>query len=292
LLEPVITLVQRLDPDPARQVANFHTGFNLVLALVFLFLTPRVARFMAWLLPEEVEHLNTEQPRFLDLSVTRSPSVAIALAEQETLHMADKVASMLRPVMEIFRTDNRRLAAEVEAIDDDVDKLNEAIKIYLTRVSREAMSEQNSRRVIDIITFATNLEHIGDIIDKNLMDMAAKKARNGRVLSEEGMKDILALHERVLETFALAVNVFMTGNLETARKLLAEKATFRDMERQAAERHLERLGSGQMLSIDSSSIHMDILRDLKRINSHLIAVVYPILDQAGQLWNSRLKDQH
>jgi len=201
------------------------------------------------------------------------------------------VASMLRPVIEIFRTDNRRLATEVEAIDDDVDRLNEAIKIYLTRVSREAMSEKESRRVIDIITFATNLEHIGDIIDKNLMDMATKKARNGKTLSDEGMLDITSLHERLLETFALAVNVFMTRNLDTARRLLAEKATFRDLERQAAERHLARLGSGQMLSIDSSAIHMDILRDLKRINSLLIAVVYPILDQAGQLWNSRLKEQ-
>jgi len=291
LLGPVMDLITRLDPDPARQIANFHTAFNLALAVIFLFLTPTVARFMAWLLPDEGELSTSEHPRYLDLSVTRAPGVAIALAEQETLHMADKVLSMLRPVLDIFRTDNRRLVQEVEAMDDDVDRLNEAIKIYLTRVSREAMSERESRRIIDIITFATNLEHIGDIVDKNLMDMAMKKARNGRVLSEEGMKDIAALHERVVETFALAVNVFMTGNLETARKLLAEKATFRELERQASERHLERLSSGKMQSIDSSSIHMDILRDLKRINSHLIAVVYPILDQAGQLWNSRLKEQ-
>ena len=289
LLGPVGELIAMINPDPARQVANLHTAFNLALAAVFLFLTPTVARLMERMLPEEPRMESQDSPHFLDLNQIQTPSVAIALAEQETLRMADMVGSMLRPLIEVLRSDSRRLISEVEEQDNRVDNLNEAIKLYLTRVSREPMSEKDGRRIIEIITFATNLEHIGDIIDKNLMELATKKIRKTLHFSDEGMRDILELHERLMETFALGASVFMTGNLDMARKLLGEKTRFRDLERQATERHIERLRSGKIESIDSSSIHLDILRDLKRINSHVTAVVYPILDQAGQLWSSRLK---
>jgi phosphate:Na+ symporter len=291
LLGRISPLMVLLGGSPARQVANFHTLFNLTLAVVFLFLTPMAARLMARLLPDEPQGENPEEPHYLDPSLTRTPSVAIVLAEQETLRMGDVVETMFRRSLEVFRTDNRRLLAEIERMDDVVDALNESIKLYLTKVSREPMSERDSRRIIEIITFATNLEHVGDIVDKNLMELAAKKIRGSLRFSEEGMADIARLHDELLAHFALAFNVFMTGNVELARSLMAEKEAFRDQERQAAEAHLERLRRGKMESIDTSSIHLDILRDLKRINSHITAVVYPLLDQAGQLFSSRLKER-
>lgn len=278
-----------LGADPGRQIANFHTAFNVLLAVVFLGLTPAVARLMGKVVPESPNHREPGAVQYLDPNAAGSPGVAIALAEQETLRMGDIVETMLRRTIEVFRENNERLREEIEQMDDAVDKLNEAIKLYLTKVSRETMSDKDSRRIIEIITFATNLEHMGDIIDKNLMELAVKKMRNGVVFSPEGLADITSLHEHVVRNFVLAKTVFMSRDVEMARRLHAGKTDFGALERQCAERHLARLRSGKIESIESSAIHLDILRDLKRLNSHITTVVYPILEDAGQLHGSRLK---
>jgi phosphate:Na+ symporter len=278
-----------LGADAARQIANFHTGFNLALAVVFLGLTPAVARLMGKVVPDAPNHMEPGSVVYLDTNATGSPGVAIALAEQETLRMGDIVETMLRRTLDVFRDNNERLREEIEHLDDAVDELNEAIKLYLTKVSRESMSDKDGRRIIEIITFATNLEHMGDIIDKNLMELAVKKMRNSVVFSAEGLADIAGLHEHVVRNFVLAKTVFMSRDVEMARRLHAGKTEFGNQERQCAEKHLARLRSGKLESIESSAIHLDILRDLKRLNSHITTVVYPILEDAGQLFRSRLK---
>ena len=279
-----------LGADPARQIANFHTAFNIALALVFLFLTPAVARLMSKIVPDAPSHQEPGTVQYLDPEATRSPGVAIALAEQETLRMSDIVETMLRGTLEVFRDNNERLREEIERMDDGVDKLNEAIKLYLTKVSRETMSDKDGRRVIEIITFATNLEHMGDIIDKNLMELATKKVRSAVVFSAEGLQDITSMHDQLVRNFVLAKTVFMSRDLDMARRLHSGKTEFGALERQCAERHLGRLRGGKLESIESSAIHLDILRDLKRLNSHITTVVYPILEDAGQLYGSRLKE--
>ena len=159
----------------------------------------------------------------------------------------------------------------------------------MTDVSREPLSPDESRRAAEILAFTTNLEHIGDIIDKNLLELARKKIRKQLRFSNEGWREIEALHGRVLSNLQLALGVFMSDDVGIARKLIDEKVAVRDAERQAAENHLARLRAGRPESIDSSALHLDILRDLKRIHSHICAIAYPILDEAGQLHRSRLK---
>ena len=268
LLAVVAPLITRLEPSAARQVADFHTAFNVALALVFL---PLIG------------------PRYLERAAIESPAVAIANAARETLRMGDIVARMLRDTVDVFRNDDRRLLREVEQLDDQVDALHEAIKLYLTEVSREALDQEDHKRAIDVITFTTNLEHVGDIVDKNLMELAQKKIRNHLKFSGEGLAEICAMHKRLMDNVALALNVFMSGDVKLARQLLAEKVAFRELERQASESHLARLRSGKLESIETSSLHLDVLRDLKRINSHLTSVAYPILDTAGELRQSRLQ---
>ena len=203
--------------------------------------------------------------------------------------MADIVEGMLRGVIEVFGRNDKELLDRLAKQDDDVDRLHEAIKLYLTKVSRNALSEDDSQRCVDLITFTTNLEHVGDIVDKNLLEIAQKKIRNKLEFSESGWRDIEKMHRRVLEQMQLAMGVFVSGDLATARRLLTQKENFRVFEMDCRERHLERLKSGQVESIETSSLHLDILRDLKRIHSHLTSVAYPILAAEGELYSSRLK---
>ena len=132
------------------------------------------------------------------------------------------------------------------------------------------------------------IEHIGDIIDKNLMELANKKIKGKVSFSTEGSDELKQFHDRILTNLDLAMNVFISDDLELARRLLREKTAVRDLERELIELHYARIGQGRPESIESSSLHLDILRDLKRINGHLTSVAYPILDRAGELAESRL----
>ena len=213
----------------------------------------------------------------------------MAAAAREILRMGDLVETMLQQAIDVFRDGDRKLLAQVGRMDDNVDALYEATKLYLAELNRESLSESESRRSIDILTFATNLEHIGDIIDNNLMDLASKKIKNRYSFSDEGFADIARLHAQAAESLRMGLGVFVSGDLDMARQLVARKATFRDQERAAAESHWARLADHRRESIESSALHLDILRDLRRINSHAVTPAYPILDASGDLRSSRLR---
>jgi len=290
LLPTTIPYLGLIEPQAWRQVLDFHVLFNVALAVLFLPLVGPVARLCSHLIPDRPEPGDSPgRPRYLDPATLDSPAIAIANAARETLRMGDIVERMLRQTLDVFRNDDRRLLREIEEMDDSVDSLHEAIKLYLTEVGRENLDPIENRRVIDVITFTTNLEHAGDIIDKNLMDLANKKIRNQLRFSEEGFNEISAMHGRLTENLKLALNVFVSGDVRLARRLLEEKVALRELERAASENHLARLRSGRLESIETSSLHLDVIRDLKRINSHLASVAYPILDSAGELSHTRLK---
>jgi phosphate:Na+ symporter len=196
---------------------------------------------------------------------------------------------MLRDSFDVLRRGDPQRLRWVAARDDYVDRLHEAIKLFVTDVSREPLSAEESRRAAEILSFTTNLEHIGDIVDKNLLELADKKIRHQLRFSEAGWSEIQALHGRVLSNLQMALGVFMSRDVGIARNLIDEKVAVREAERQAAENHLARLRAGRRESIDSSALHLDVLRDLKRIHSHICGVAFPILDEAGQLHRSRLK---
>jgi phosphate:Na+ symporter len=195
---------------------------------------------------------------------------------------------MLRQALEALEGNDAQKVAETEKSDIVVDRLYEAIKLYLVAVSKSELTDAESRRFVETLTFVTNLEHIGDIIDKNLMELAAKKIRNGVSFSAEGLAELRAFHGHVLDTARLALNVFATRDVSLARRLFADKTTTREAERKATDSHFARLKEGRPESIETIAIHLDVIRDLKRIHGHLTSVAYPILEVAGELAASRL----
>ena len=289
-LHPIADALAQAEPNPSRMAADFHTVFNVALAVLFILPLNRVAGLLTRLLPEREKANDPSIPLYLDEAALATPSVALACAARETLHIGDIVETMLRRTMPALTTDDRKLVAEISGIDDSVDRLDEAVKLYITRLTRESLSDQEGRRAMEIISFSINLEHVGDIIDKNLMEIAAKKIKRKIIFSKEGAAELAAFHQEVCDNLKLAISVFMSQDLTTARQLITEKATLRAAEFAAAENHLARLREGRPESIESSSLHLDILRDLKRIHSHICSVAYPVLERAGELQASRLKD--
>jgi len=288
-LQPISAALTGLEPNPVRLVADFHTLFNLALAALFILPLPHFARLLQWLLPEPAAPADPSTPLYLDAGAIDTPSLALTCAARETLHMGDLIEMMLRQTNVALMTDDRRLVADIERMDNAVDKLHEAIKLYVTKITRESLDDRESRRAMEIIAFTINLEHIGDIIDKNLMELATKKIRNRLSFSDEGAAELEDFHRRVMESFKLALSVFISGDLKIARQLVEEKVAVREAERAAAESHFARLREGRAASVETSSLHLDILRDLKRIFSHICSVAYPVLEATGDLQRSRLR---
>ena len=288
-LVPIHHWLAYIDPAPARLLVNFHTAFSVVAAIVFLPLIEPLATLCRRLVPSLPQADDPGKARHLDPNVLDTPAEALGCAARETLNLGDRVADMLRQTMEVFEKDDSRLVKVVENADDAVDRLHEVIKLYLIQASRAELSEEEGRRYVEILSFTMNLEHVGDIVDKNLMELAAKKIKNRYAFSPEGLAELKAFHSLVIENLRLALNVFTTRDLALARRLIAEKTAMREAETKAAESHFARLREGRPESIETSSIHMDVIRDLKRINGHLTSVAYPILETAGELADTRLK---
>ena len=277
------------DTNPVRLVADFHSCSIWRWLSIFIVPLPRSPSLLQWLLPQPAAASDPSAPIYLDSAAIGTPSVALTCAARETLHMGDLVETMLRGTMVALMTDDRKLVASIERMDNAVDKLHEAIKLYVTNITRESLDEREAGRAMEIIAFAINLEHIGDIIDKNLMELASKKIKNHLKFSEEGEAELQDFHRRVVENLKLALSVFISGDIKIARQLVEEKVAIREAERLAAENHFARLREGRLASIETSSLHLDILRDFKRIHSHICSVAYPILEATGELRPSRLK---
>jgi phosphate:Na+ symporter len=287
LIDPIMAGMTLIDPNPARLAANFHTFFNVAVAAIFILPLPWIAKLLVRFFPEKLQASDPGVPQYLDKDALDTPSVALANAAREVLRMVDTVESMLRSSQDLFREDDISRVAQVSRTDDVLDRLFSAIRRYLSSINHEALSESEAKRLSDILAFAINLEHVGDIIDKNLMELAAKRIKNHLRLPKDSLEDITSMHGKLLEHLQLAASVLMFQDLGSARRLVSEKERFRDLERAVAQKHLDQLRSGRTAG-DTSTLQLDIVRDLKRIEAHIASTGHSLLEQSGELKPSRL----
>lgn len=264
-----------------------HIAFSVILALVFLPVLGPLTRLVSGFMPKA--QADAFGPRYLDDSALTSPTIALAAAARETLRLGDLVRDMIEGSMNALKDTDPDAREAITRIEDDIDRLHGEIKTYLARLGREGLDDADMQRATEIMSYAVNLEHIGDIIDSGLSDLAAKKAKRRLRFSPEGMAEITAFYNRTLDILQVAQSVFLSRDPELARELVGCKSEIRRLETESSERHLERLRERRTETIETSGLHLDILRDLKRVNAHLISVAYPILDDMGVLSETRLR---
>jgi len=285
------TLLISIEPDPARAVADFHTAFNLILAAVFFPLLRPYAALLRRLLPTRVDPADPAQPMYLAPVASEAPVIAIGAAAREAMRLADVLETMLLGLRDAFARADRRQIGETKRLDDVMDKLNTAIKTYLASLDPDFLNDDDHNRVAEILSFATHMEQAGDIVDKSLLGLAMKKLRRGLAFSEQGEGELLEIIDRLIANVRAAASLFMTGDDRAARLLAAEKEAFRSLEAEATASHFARLRAGRIDTAETSSLHLDALRDLKRVNAHLVAAAaYPVLERKGGLLVSRLRD--
>lgn len=289
-VKPIIAWVAEHGGSPALSVVLFHLAFNVALAVLGIMLIQPIARLATSLLPTQSNSLDTaNQPKYLDAQTLTTPSLALANAAREALRIGDYVGEMLDALGRLIKSQDRSAAEYIRQVDDTVDSLYKATKLYLTKVSRSPMTENESRRWTDIISFTINLEQVGDIIEKSANDVVGKNLDRQRSFSPAGLAELMDLHARLRVNLGLAMNVFLNNDVQDAQRLVEEKVKFRELEMQNYEKHLARLADQTVQSLETSSLHLDLMRDLKRINSHFCSVAYPILESAGVLSESRIR---
>ena len=288
LAVPFATVLTALVPDAAQRVVAAHVAFNLALLILFLPLIGPVARLAEVILPEKPDSSRT-RPSYLDDSLLPLPEMALAVAARETLMVGDIVAEMLDRSYECLSTSDELPCATVPKLEAQVDTLHQAIKLYVARLSQTEMGEGDARRASEVISYAINLEHIGDIVESGLADIAVKKARKNLSFSTEGMAELAEFYLHTRENLRMAQAIFLSRDEGLARQLVDRKVLSRKLEAVSAERHLQRVRDRRVEALETSTIHLDVLRDLKRINAHLASVSYPILENLGLLRESRLR---
>jgi len=279
-----------IEPDPGRAVADFHTAFNIVLALLFLPVLGPFAKLLVRWLPVHPPAADPSQPMYLDHAARETPAIALAGASREALRMADVFETMLGGALDSLDRGDRKRVTETRRMDDVLDRLDREIKTYLTSIDLDALSDAEHRRLLEIVAFTTNLEHAGDILEKSLMPLAAKRIKRGVAFSHASADETRQMIERLVGNTRAAAAVFMTEDPGAARQLIGEKEVFRDLETRAAEAHFVRRDA-RSESLEAGRLHLDIVRDLKRINAHLSAAAYPVLEGRGELLTSRLRHE-
>lgn len=282
LMVPVIGLwhahIPPLVPNKVSQVVLFHLALNIIGTLLCLPITHWVAQAVEKILHRDDQSPTLGRPHHLDATALATPSLAISCAAREALHQADLVETMLIGLKTVWQTDDQKHSTELRALEDQVDSLYSSIKYYMTKISRSELDEAEGRRWTEIISFTINMEQVGDLVERILQDVEEKKIKKGRHFSVAGLQEINEMHDRLVANLRLAMSVFLTSNARDAQKLLEEKNRFRELELAYAATHLNRLAENTLQSIETSSLHIDIISELKRINSLLCSVAYPVLE--------------
>lgn len=289
-LGPIGRFMIELEPDASRAVADFHTLFNLVLAAVFLPLLKPYAALLRRLLPVRVNMADPSRPMYLDPAARETPVIALGGAAREALRLSDVLEAMLQGVRDALERSDRKRVAEAKRLDDVLAKLGSAIRAYLTTLDPDDMTEADRKRAREVLTFVLNLEHAGDVVDKNLLVHVAKKITRGTTVSQNDQAELLDAADRLITNVRSAAALLVTEDARAARLLAAEKAAFRNIEAKATQNHFERLRATRSDATETGTLHLDILRDLKRVNTHLVAAAaYPLLEETGELLPSRLR---
>ncbi|AKJ42721.1 Na/Pi cotransporter family protein [Pragia fontium] len=262
---------------PAEVVIYFHVIYNLLRCLLMLPLVEPMARLTTRLISEDPTLTSQLTPRYLDTAALDTPSLALANAVRETLRLGDVIEQMLLGFNEVLRG-NQQHKREVAHLKDESDMLYGAIKLYLARLPQDGLSDVDSRRWAEIIETTVNLEQAGEIIDRMTSEMASKSLSKNRSFSIKGIEELNTLHVRLVKNLDLAMSVFLSGDIDNAKRLRRAKHRFRLVNQRYALAHVDRLHQQNVQSMETSSLHMGLLADMRRLNSLFCAVAYYVLE--------------
>ncbi|MEQ4645207.1 Na/Pi cotransporter family protein [Providencia vermicola] len=280
-VKPIAQWISHYGFNEAEIVIYFHVFYNLARCLVMLPFVGPMARLCNKLIPIVPSMAQEIAPRYLDKSALETPSLAIANAVRETLRMGDVLGVMLQRFTDVLNG-NKEQKREISRLEEEVDMLHSSIKLYLAQLQQSELSEEDSRRWAEIIDTAFNLQQSSTIIHRMTSELVKKSIDNRRSFSHEGYKELNSLLERLQANLNLGMSVFVSADIDNAKRLRRAKHRFRLINQRFAYAHVERLHEQNMQSLDTSNLHVSLLGDMKRLNSLFCAVAYHALEGVAE----------
>ncbi|MCO8162456.1 Na/Pi cotransporter family protein [Pseudomonas sp. 21LCFQ010] len=280
VLDPLVNWLDELRLKPQELVIGFHLVYNIARCLLMLPFVSPMARLCASLLQVPAETAGPIKPRHLDLTALATPSLALANAVRETLRMGDLLENMLGAMQAVLHGTQTAVTQQVRSLNEDVETLYSGIKLYLAQMPREDLGEQDNRRWAEIIELTINLELASGVIERMLRKIQQQKTAQQRSFSDVGLEELTDLHTQLQANLRLGLSVFLSGDPHSARQLLKEKRQFRALERRLAHAHVNRLQRKVVQSIETSSLHLELMADMKRLNSLFCSSAYAVLETA------------
>jgi phosphate:Na+ symporter len=272
-------VVRMTDTNIARQIANAHTMFNISIALLLLPFSKVSAGFLKRFFVDSEREAEEFAPKYLDRTALGTPALALGYASRELMRMSAVVESMLKDTIRVFVEHDMDLLEDIQRRDDKVDILEREIKLYVVNIDRSFFTKEQTKLEFDIISFASDLENVGDLINRTILEMARKMIKMGYRFSEDGVREITEFHKDVMEGYRLAITAFDTDSEELARQAIRHKEKLVEKEKELKEAHIQRLHLGLKESINTSSIHLELLSHLRRANSITTRIAYAILER-------------
>ncbi|TPW30282.1 Na/Pi cotransporter family protein [Pararhizobium mangrovi] len=295
LADPSIAL---LGTTTSGQIIHAHILFNVLVLIVGLPLSRLILRASEAIVAMQGSQQEEgkvgpppiEESSALNAGALDQPSQALANATREAVRMCETVEVMIERIIRLYEHADQSEIDQLADLDDDLDRRHAAIKLYLARITEKRMTDDEARTCQDLLGACVKLEHVGDIVTRNMLAHVQKKLDRGVDFTEEGWRELSDFHAAVAANARMAFNLLVTGDAETARQLVMEKDHLRAVERETSNRHFDRLRRGTERSLETSTIHLDTIRDLKQINSLLATIAYPFLEREGALSTTRLRN--
>lgn len=271
------------------QALNLHLAFNFVLLVVGLIVLTPVMRLADLALPGQADNRSEASVRtVLDPTVQNQPSRAFACAQRELVEMGNRIEMMLRDAWRLFDTFDQEMSERVRTEQRDISRMSLALRVYLSGVRSSDPAEDTGTRAFELAGIAANLEAGADVIARKMVSLARRKYDEKTSFSDEGWRELSDFHDRVLRNVQHGISVLMSDDVGTARELVEQKEKIRDVEQTLEQKHLMRLRQGLTESLETSAIHLDLLRSLKMLNTAFAMIAYPLLKEHGELLESRL----
>ncbi len=272
--------LERVAADAPRQIANAHTVFNLAnLALFIWFIGPLARLVERSVPPAPVEE--GVRPKYLDDYFLNESALALDIVRRELVHLGGVVNSMVEVALRVALHGDERDVDRLSSADDDVDSLYGEIIRYLGKLAQRDLVAKQPQQLNDFVGIANYLENVGDVIEKDVLPLAAKRRRLGVVVEADTEARLRALEEVVREALEKAVRSIETGSTDEALDVLESKAVANDLADEVSEGLAKRLAAGQEDSLDAFQVETDIVEIYRRLNTLSRRIARLALDAKG-----------
>jgi phosphate:Na+ symporter len=253
-------------PFISRYIANAHTLFNVINAILFLFILRYLVIIATWLTPrgrreylDEIYHIKYLDWRYLD-----SPEVALVQAKQEIIRMGEETQTMFDEVIGCLEIRNTKILSKWKEREDALDNLQKEITDFLVKVMQQNIVIEESKEITSLLRMTNNLERIGD----ELEDIAYALERmidEKLFFSEQAISDYVAISAEARKFLVLVLNGIKKDNKEIMSESVRLIEHIDQMTEEMRLTHHDRLVEG-ICEIDRSMIFIDILNAFEKMS--------------------------